>query len=408
VLILDEFLFLEELRLTHAFHEIGKRVMTWPSTLFVLASSAPAAARTILRERLQLLFGQFELLTLDSLDAGTAMTWVQQELRGLRGAKALAPFVIRWLGGSPWYLAVFLKRFKELAALRKKPEGVEPLFLETAWDLLGSREGALFQWCASRTEELSHLRHGARAVDALVQLAEGARTSTDLGRRIGRSGVSGALQLLLDKDFLQRKGTCWLIPDALLRCWLTAVFSAQRSGAPPEGRSLRGRFERYLMDAWMQWVQSTQISFSEQMIQLLHKFQDDTVSLDAKAGRLPRFTAVRSLPNTTAPGTYLVADGADRRWCCTVHEGPLDESAIATFDAFCRVQIPKPSRKVVITKTALDENARLLAKAKSMWVWQGQDLEMLVELYGATPAAGSAGPPQTAARMTGRRSLAHA
>ena len=39
-LILDEFLFLEELGLGHAFHELGKRVMTWPSTLFILSSSA--------------------------------------------------------------------------------------------------------------------------------------------------------------------------------------------------------------------------------------------------------------------------------------------------------------------------------------------------------------------------------
>ncbi|HLD78624.1 MAG TPA: ATP-binding protein, partial [archaeon] len=171
VLILDEFLFLEELGLGHAFHELGKRVMTWPTTLFVLASSSPYRARTILRERLQLLFGQFELITIDPPDPRHAAAWLRQELGTLRGAKTVSPFLIRWLGAHPWYLSVFLKRFKELATLRQAKELTAPLFIQTAWDVLGSSEGLLHQWCASKTESLAHLRTGARAVEVLMEVA---------------------------------------------------------------------------------------------------------------------------------------------------------------------------------------------------------------------------------------------
>ncbi|MDP3723344.1 MAG: hypothetical protein Q8R91_07605, partial [Candidatus Omnitrophota bacterium] len=149
VLILDEFLFLEELGLVHAFHELGKRVMTWPSVLFILSSSAPYRARAILRERLQLLFGQFELLTLDVLDRETAAAWVHQELKALQGRHEMGEFLIRWLGPSPWYLSVVLKRLRELAALRRRHELTESLLLQAAWDLVGSPEGVLHQWCSS-------------------------------------------------------------------------------------------------------------------------------------------------------------------------------------------------------------------------------------------------------------------
>ena len=79
---------------------------------------------------------------------------------------------------------------------------------------------------------------------------------------------------------------------------------------------------------------------------------------------------------------YLVAEGQGKRWCASVQATPIGESAIAEFDAFCRAQNPKPSRKVVVGKAGLEENARLLAKADNMWVWEGEDLNILMGLYG--------------------------
>ena len=383
VLILDEFLFLEDLGLGHAFHELGKRVMTWPTTLFVLASSSPYRARAILRERLQLLFGQFELITLDPPDSRHAAAWVHQELGTLRGAKTVSPFLIRWLGAHPWYLSVLLKRLKERAVLRQTRELTAELFFQTAWDVLGSPEGILHQWCVSRTESLAHVRPGARAMEVLLQIAAGARTTTDIGKRVGRAGLPGILQLLMEHDLVQRKGMCWFVPDPILRCWMAAVLPAQRSGSGLGEGTIRARFEEYLSAAWSQWVQTTQLSFSEQVTRLFSNFRDDTVSLDSKTGRLQRFATVTVQRPADVQGSavYLIAEGAGRRWCCTVHEGLVDEPTIAHFDTFCRTQIPRPSRKVVITRRGVDDNARLLAKANNMWVWAADDLEVLLDLY---------------------------
>ncbi len=59
----------------------------------------------------------------------------------------------------------------------------------------------------------------------------------------------------------------------------------------------------------------------------------------------------------------------------------MDENDIAKFETFCRSQTPKPSRKVIITRSALDPNARLLAKTANMWVWASEDLNVLMGLY---------------------------
>jgi hypothetical protein len=368
VLMLDEFLFLEELGLVHAFHELGKRVMTWPKTLFIFSSSSVHRARTILRERLQLLFGQFELLTLDAVDAGQAAAWIRQELRGIRGAKTVSPFLTQWLGGYPWYLTVFLRRLRELATLGRRADVTEPLFLQTAWDLLGSAGGTLHQWCSSRVDDLSHGRVGARALEALIHIACGSRTMTDLSKRIGRGGLSETLQLLVERDLAQRNGTCWMVPDPILRCWVSTVLLAQRSDAHPSGADVCHRVEENLRGRWADWMRTTQLSFPDQVTALFGKFCDDTVSLDSKTGRLPKFQTIAAhAPDPETEAVYLVAEGQGKRWCASVQATPIGEGAIADFDAFCRAQNPKPSRKVVVGKLGLEENARLLAKAANMW-----------------------------------------
>ena len=383
VLILDEFLFLEELGLVHAFHELGKRVMTWHSTLFILASSSQYRARAILRERLQLLFGQFELVALDTLDPQQAAAWAQRELAGVRGARAMIPFLIHWLGAYPWYLAVFLKRLKELAALGEHPESSETLFLKTAWDLVGSPEGTLHHWCVSRTEALAQGRVGTRALEVLLQIAEGVRTTTGLAARVGRGGLSDALQLLVEHDVVQRNGTCWIVVDPVVRCWLSTVLFAQRAAARLDSGEGRQRFERHVRALWSRWCDVRQRSFPERILGLFGKFCDDTVSLDSKTGRLPRFDAITPhRPEGAGEALDLIADGQGKRWCAAVRSDPVDENVIARFDAFCRAQTPKPSRKVVILQSAMDENARLLAKAANMWVWQGADVRLLMDLYG--------------------------
>lgn len=384
VLMIDEFLFLEEVGLSHAFHELGKRVMTWPSVLFILSSSSLYRARQILRERLQLLFGQFELLPLEALDATMALLWVQQELRGIRHPAGASHFLVDWLACYPWYLAVWIRRIRERATLGRQVELNEALFLQVGWDLLGAPEGPLAQWCTGRLDGLLQGRLGSKAQDVLVQIALGARTATDISQRTGKAALSEVLQFLVEHDLVQRNGMCWVLPDPVLRCWVASLLAAQRADAAVSAAQLRERLGEALRHLWSQWMQTHQLSLASRVAQLLAQFDDATVSLDAKTGRLPRFEQIQPIPPVQAPalGAYLVAEGQGKRWCLTVHERSVDEQAIAQFEAFCRQQQPKPSRKVLVANIPLDEHMRTLAKAANMWVWEAQDLRFLTELYG--------------------------
>ncbi|HEX9780289.1 MAG TPA: AAA family ATPase [bacterium] len=383
VLMLDEFLYLDVLGLGHAFHELGKRVMTWPSTQFILASSLPYQATSILRERLQLLFGQFELLTLETLEARVAAAWIRHELDPLDGSHTLTPFLVHWLGGYPWYLAVWSRRMRELAMLRGQQTLSRELLFETSWDLLGRPEGIFHQWCRSRVEFLAHPKQGVRAMEVLLQVAEGARTASAVSARIGRAGVVGILQLLAEADLVERRGTCWFVPDPLLRCWLTNVVSVQRAGTVPDDAAVQRRFDAHLSALWDRWQAASRQAFPERVSKLFGSFQDEMVLLSSKTGRLPKFERVELLATPIRPGAMcLIAEGDGRHWAAAISEGDVDEALVSQFDALCRARSPRPSRKLLVTGGAVEDNASLLAKSTSMWVWRGEDLSVLQALYG--------------------------
>jgi hypothetical protein len=214
-----------------------------------------------------------------------------------------------------------------------------------------------------------------------VQIARGARTATEVGRRVGRGGLSEALQLLIEQDLAQRNGTCWLVTDPILRGWLSSVFAAQRADAQPDTDATRQRFDAHLRTLWADWVAAHTLPLTQQVVGLFGKFAEETVSIDSKTGRLPRFQAITT-HQPRGEASYVVAEGQGRRWCATVQDRAMDEAAVAEFEAFCRGQTPRPVRKVVITRGGLDQNAKLLAKAANMWVWEAEELTTLMGLYG--------------------------
>jgi hypothetical protein len=174
-----------------------------------------------------------------------------------------------------------------------------------------------------------------------------------------------------------------VVTDPILRCWLSTAMTGQRADKPWELGELQARFDDELRGLWTDWVHGHQLSFVEQVADLFTRFADDTVALDAKTGRLPKFDTVRIAAAEGADdSTYLVADAAGRRWCAMVQSDPADESAISRFDEFCRTQDPKPARKVVVVKSGIEQNARVLAKSAKMWVWEPEDLHVLMSLYG--------------------------
>ena len=396
LLVLDEFLHLEDLGLSHAFHEMGKRIMTWPFATFLLTSSSSVRARTILHERLHLLFGQFEIMTLGPIDPQAAMAWMEQALPGSSRQPELTSFLLRWSGQVPGYLAVLLTRLHELAILHQETrqatiaalsrDQARALVEQAVWDVLGSPEGAWHQRCAAQIERLVHQPDGLLAREALLAMSQGARTTQAIAQQCGtRRKLPQVLRRLAESELVQQQGACWMIPDQVFACWLTGVLAPTQANSWPDRARARQHFLEAFRAMWTGWHEVARTPLITRVGELFGKFRNETVLLDHKVGRLPAFGEFTTHHAGGQDAAYLIAAGEARRWCCLVHEGQLDETAIANFERFCRAQTPRPLRKVVIAKGGLDLNAKLLAKEANMWVWEPDEMNLLFRLYGQPP-----------------------
>ena len=385
VLVLDEFLVLGQLG-TQLFHEVGKRVVTWPYTVFVLTSSSPLKGREILRERLQLLFGQFELIALGHAEPTAAIAWMEQELSATPEADGLLRLVLEWTGPSVWALKVLVKRMRELTVLMGQPARLEVILTRALWDVLGSRDGVLHQWYAAKLQRLDGVRYGMLARDALLAVARGAKTTHAVCQAIGaRRHVSQALQVLIEQDVVVRRGACWLVPDQLLKLWLTSVHDPVQPQSVADPVHPGEPFERAARRLAGEWLQASRLSLTDQVQALFARFQNETIALEHKTGRLPAFQSFRAVRSDDGRGTFLVADAGAQRWCCLIDDRGLSEPDIAAFRRFCQQQSPRPARAVVIAYGGLELNVKLVAKDAGMWVWEPDDLRLLSLLYGQAP-----------------------
>jgi hypothetical protein len=150
ILVLDEFDKLLELDVAEPFLHLGKQIMVQRQTMYLVASSQVALAERILKQKLALLFGQFETLVLEPFDAENSMKllescWGLQEL-----PSEFREYLLIVTGGRPFYLNVLgeeLQKAKSLAC-------PEDFFCCLERQLLNA-QGTLAQYFSTLTAQLS-------------------------------------------------------------------------------------------------------------------------------------------------------------------------------------------------------------------------------------------------------------
>ncbi len=110
VLMLDEFDRLEKLLPVEPFSALGKEIMVQKNTLYLVASSSPVRAQEIFREKLSMLFGNFEVIRLGPLGFTETIQFLEAHLPERRLTQAQQQFLIRLPNGFPNYLELIADR----------------------------------------------------------------------------------------------------------------------------------------------------------------------------------------------------------------------------------------------------------------------------------------------------------
>ena len=390
VLFLDEFHNLENIGVKNLYREWSKLLMVTKNTLYCLVSSRIFKTRVILSKQLSLLFGNFEIITIEPFDIHTSSRYLDQHLAGLKLNPELKDFIINFTGGYPLYLELIAD------ALSKRPaEAALVAFsrsqADAAIDLADILEELLFDTSGILNQRFSNyikrfLDVGASNdyVAIFYLIASGRNRIKDIAHILHKQKKDLAIRVnyLLELDAVTRSGDFLKVSDRLFAYWMRFVYQEKMHSLSFDAKDQKEKFRGSVRGLIAEFTKQSTKPLANRVGELLQLFEDDLVQIERKKIRLHHFREIKPL----VFGQHLLKDGllgrsSDALWIMAIKTDALTEQDITDFSKECKRYHHKSQRKIMITLKEVDPNARLRALEEKIWTWDLNSLNQILDLF---------------------------
>lgn len=376
LLVLDEFHRLRALSVKEPFRSLGKKIMVQSTTMYLVASSEPQAAYSILREGLALLFGKFEVIEVPPLTSAAC----RKAIRQLQPEEMYDPFteylLIDLAQGNPHRLQQLLGSWQQHPYL---PELLETLFVDP--------ESTLRRDFEKRLRQLPSGRNRMLALEVLESVAAGVHRLPHLAVQLRRpvAQIAGVLRLLEGCRLIQKEGSFYRVTERLFQAWLVTAHPVLQ-GVALISADQASTYFRKAAGSWMQQMRkAASRPVEEQLQDLLLLWDDEVVELEGRKVLLPRFRSVERVPGPLDQASLLGRTAKRQKggWWIIPWSGDLDEAAAHRMVEQIRAFAPlKDYRKLLIGASRADVNARLVLQEAKVRFWDLPSLNQLLDLYG--------------------------
>jgi AAA+ ATPase superfamily predicted ATPase len=291
IIILDEFHNLSFFDLKNPFAIFGKKIMVQKDTMYVVTSSQVSSIKKILKERLDLLFGNFEIIEVKGFDYEISKTFLEKRLEGIRIPDELKDFLIVFTDGRPFYLDAIGAELNNIAAqLQFKWLGAG-LISQALENLLFDAKGAINQYFQNLISIFSQGQYMNEYLDILTLVSEGHKKSCQI-----RSGFNGRkkelptrIEKLLEENLFTKNGAIYYFDDKVFEFWLRYVYNRKRYSLVGNFQERADLFKREVEDLVSNFIAENKKDAASRIKELLAAFNNDVkwaVSWTRTAGLL--------------------------------------------------------------------------------------------------------------------------
>ena len=386
VVVLDEFHALEDFPVEEVFQEMSNTIMTQRRCLYVIASSYPELANRILAEKLTLLFGNFEIVSVGSFDSVISQEFIEKFMGTIKVGSHLRNFLADFTGGHPLYLSLICQELIHLGAVHKQTEVYVPLITQAIEDVVFNPWGALSRHFDLVVSELCQGKGNRSFVALLIALANGQCRLKDLLESLAQkqTQINQRLTRLIELDIIERNGTIFQFKDKLFRYWIKYVLQKRVMAIDLEPGRQYKFFREELNRSVADFQATSRKDLSTRMSELFHCFDNESLNLNGRRYKLPVFSQITPLKLRSIAGTYMdVIQGQceEGTWLVALRKDPFTEGDINALLSEAKKMDSKPQRLVVVSLSNLDENVRVRALQERMWIWNEQEINSLMHLY---------------------------
>jgi len=375
VVIIDEFLNLEQLGVKNIYKEWSQVLMLQKNTMYIVVSSMQFKARNILSKELNLLFGNFELIIVEPLDIKASGEYLSVKFTGERVNEGIKNFIVNFTGGYPFYLEI-------ISEALAKSEAFD--LVDILESLLFSSSGILNQRFTNSLKRYSDSALSKDYTSILYLIANGQNKARDIAHILHKSKkeVDARANHLLETDSISRSGDFLEISDRVFGFWLKFVYQGKLQALTFDSANQKLVFRKNIEAAIGEFLSHAQKPVSERITEVLRLFSDERIQMERKKLKLNHFREIKPLEfNNKSLREGLVCRSKESIWIFGFKYGFLTEEDVSEFSRECKKYRNKLSHKIIITLQDIDANSRLKALEEKIWTWDLNNLNHMMDLF---------------------------
>lgn len=380
IVILDEFHNLSKIGIRDPFRGFGKKIMTQKDTMYIVASSEVTSIKKILSEKLALLFGNFEKITLGGFDFETSKAFLQKKLSTVKINEELLDFIISFADGHPFYLDTLSNKINELMGNLRFRFVTSSTVSQALEELLFDSRGTLNQFFINLLQDLIDSKI-ENCKETLIAIAHGLYKQKDLSRWTGYNtkDISLHLKILIEKNLIYPSGNVYRFYDKVLRFWLKRVYHKRRTTLIDNILEKTKNFRNEVEEAIQQFFTESKLDWAVRIKGLLDCFNNEIVEINSKRRRLMHFDKTEIIEDNGKK--YIIGHLRNKLSLVYIASKRLDENDVLDFIAYCLRYKPNLQHRIIITLKDMDINATLMAKEMKMWIWDFDTVNELLDIF---------------------------
>lgn len=375
VVILDEFQNLERVGFLNLYREWSKLLITNKNTMYIILSSAKFKAKNILSKNLSLLFGNFEVVTVEPFDINSSGEYLKERLADVSLNKSLRDFIVHFTGGYPLYLEVVAD-----ALIENKNAS----FSEILESLLFDSAGILNQRFSTLIRSFIDQPHSNDYVSILYLASCGRNRIKDIAHfmHMQKKELIARLNHLLEFDLITRSGDFLKVNDRVFGFWMKFVYQEKMQSLTFDAKNQKTKFCDSLEGLIQEFILNSRKPLMERMNELLCSFENEMMQMERKKIRLNHFREIKPMQfRGRLLNSGLIGRSNDSLWIVAVKTDPISEEDVLEFSRECRKYRHKLQRKIMVSLKEIDMNTRLRALEEKIWAWDINNLNQILDLY---------------------------
>lgn len=387
ILILDEFQNIEDLDLTDAFINLGKKIMTQKKCLYIVSCSYPDLAKKILTEKLSLLFGNFEVIPVQSFDLHNSQCFIESHVKDKRIGAQLRNFLTDFTGGHPLYLNLICQELINISSVHKQNEIYMPIVSQAIENTIFDRWGVLSRHFELIIHHLCAGKGNGILSGLLMAVSNDKNKIEDLVDAVAvkRNQVKVKLTRLVEMGIVVKNGNFYYFKDKLFKYWIKFVYQKRIKDVELALDKQRRHFKDELNVCIENFNATSRKDFSSRIVDLLHCFDNEAFQLNGRRYKLPTFCEITPVTIRNSQGQrieILKASTNQSTWVIALKVDNFIERDLNILMNEIKQFSKKPERCVLLSLKGLDDHMRVKALQERFWIWNEEELNTLLTVFG--------------------------